>query len=146
MNLFDFLSRIGKARGFGIQSPWAYSFVREVIMEDLPYYAYQDIDNQYKEPLQRKRMKLYLRLRNYLRGQRLSIISLKDSPTLAELKEELRQSSILVLEDIYINKVASQTWKVFRDDGSTGITFDLYHQAICFPRSEMYKQHYKMNF
>lgn len=40
--LFVWLSRMNCCRGFGIQSPSAYAFVRYVINEHYPYYAYSD--------------------------------------------------------------------------------------------------------
>lgn len=63
------LSRIGYCRGFGIQSPWAYNFVRYVINEHYPYYAYGDIATQRPslDPLTRKLGELYLRIANRVR-------------------------------------------------------------------------------
>lgn len=61
------LLRAPRTRGFGIQSPFAYGFVRYVVAETLPYYAYDDLraacpaipkDN-------RRRLQLYLRIANY---------------------------------------------------------------------------------
>ena len=49
INITEYLKRIGKARGFGIQSPWAYRVVTEVIGEKMPYYCYEDIDRVYKK-------------------------------------------------------------------------------------------------
>ena len=40
------LSRITYCRGFGIQSPSAYRFVRYVINEHYPYYAYADLQKR----------------------------------------------------------------------------------------------------
>ena len=40
----EYLSRVGKARGFGIQSPWAYRFVTEIVGERCPYYYYETIE------------------------------------------------------------------------------------------------------
>ena len=57
-SLSEYLSRIGKSRGFGIQSPWAYSFVKDVISEKLPYYAYSDIENQYLDTREQTKQKL----------------------------------------------------------------------------------------
>ncbi len=34
------LRRVGRGRGFGVQSPWAFLMARDVICERLPYYAY----------------------------------------------------------------------------------------------------------
>lgn len=41
-------SRHHRSRGFGIHSPYAFRFVREVLGERLPYYAYEHIDKLYK--------------------------------------------------------------------------------------------------
>lgn len=38
------LSRIGCCRGFGVQSPSAYAFIRYVVNEHYPYYAYSDLE------------------------------------------------------------------------------------------------------
>ena len=38
--------RCGYSRGFGVQSPSAYSFIRYVINEHYPYYAYQELQEQ----------------------------------------------------------------------------------------------------
>ena len=61
------LSRINKCRGFGVQSPTAYSFIRYVINEHYPYYAYGDMDIEYPD-LSWKELKLYrlyFRIANY---------------------------------------------------------------------------------
>lgn len=36
--------RLRHGRGFGVHSPWAYRFIREVLRERLPYYAYPEVD------------------------------------------------------------------------------------------------------
>jgi len=61
------LGRIGHCRGFGVQSPSAYRFVRYVINEHAPYYAYKDLALQlpHADGLTRKLCKLYFRLSNY---------------------------------------------------------------------------------
>lgn len=38
------LQRLRHGRGFGVHSPWAYRFIREVLRESLPYYAYPEVD------------------------------------------------------------------------------------------------------
>ena len=37
------LRRMSYSRGFGVQSPSAYRFIRYVISEHYPYYAYADL-------------------------------------------------------------------------------------------------------
>lgn len=62
------LSRIAYCRGFGIQSPSAYAFVRYVINEHYPYYAYQELDTRFPKLdfRQRKLCRFLFRLANWL--------------------------------------------------------------------------------
>ena len=57
------LSRIHKCQGFGIQSPTDFDFVRTVVNEHSPYYAYDELQTDHW--LQRKLGKLYLRIANW---------------------------------------------------------------------------------
>ena len=65
--LLVWLSRIGHCRGFGVQSPTDYRFVRYVINEHAPYYAYDDLARRLPDldGLTRKMCKLYFRLSNH---------------------------------------------------------------------------------
>lgn len=61
------LRRSGYCRGFGVQSPSAYSFIRYVINEHTPYYAYADLRERL-DMLSRRQHKLgrlLFRLSNY---------------------------------------------------------------------------------
>lgn len=62
------LHRIAYCRGFGIQSPSAYAFVRYVINEHYPYYAYNTLAHRAKGASlsQRKLMRLYMRVANHV--------------------------------------------------------------------------------
>lgn len=61
------LRRIKYCRGFGVQSPSAYRFIRYVINEHYPYYAYDELRKELPrlDSLTRKRMELYFRVANY---------------------------------------------------------------------------------
>lgn len=61
------LCRCKYSRGFGVQSPSAYSFIRYVINEHYPYYAYSELEERYEMPgrLQHKLGRLLFRLANY---------------------------------------------------------------------------------
>ena len=61
------LSRIHHCRGFGIQSPTDYRFVRYVINEHWPYYRYADLAREVTgiSGTQRKLCELCFRLANY---------------------------------------------------------------------------------
>ena len=53
--LWIWLTRLTRCRGFGIQSPSAYSFVRYVVNEHYPYYAYADLTNSHPQLGKRSR-------------------------------------------------------------------------------------------
>jgi len=64
---FVWLSRIRYSRGFGVQSPSAYQFIRYVINEHFPYYVYDDLreDSREVEEISLKLAKLYFRISNW---------------------------------------------------------------------------------
>jgi hypothetical protein len=63
------LQRAKYSRGFGVQSPWAYRFIRYVVNEHYPYYSYKDLEQVYghlpKQTL--KLCRLYFRIANFQR-------------------------------------------------------------------------------
>ena len=61
------INRYSRSRGFGVQSPSAYSFIRFVINEHDPYYAYSELEIQLVmlTRLEHKLGRLFLRLANY---------------------------------------------------------------------------------
>lgn len=65
--LWIWLSRCSHSRGFGVQSPWAYSFIRYVVSEHYPYYAYDELRQRYAEAdaVTRKLAEFYFRLANF---------------------------------------------------------------------------------
>lgn len=60
------LRRFAYCRGFGIQSPSVYRFVRYVINEHYPYYAYSELSSLHRSlsPVQIKLLRLYFRISN----------------------------------------------------------------------------------
>ena len=60
--------RCRHSRGFGVQSPWAYSFIRYVVNEHYPYYAYKQLESKVKAVSgpERRLCQLYFRMANYL--------------------------------------------------------------------------------
>ena len=61
------LRRVRYSRGFGVQSPWAYRFIRYVVNEHYPYYKYEHLAEQIYgiDKTTRKLCKFYFRLANY---------------------------------------------------------------------------------
>lgn len=62
---------LGHSRGFGVQSPGDYRFVREVVAERWPYHAYERLAEAFPHLSRRQRRlcRLYLRISNRLQPQ-----------------------------------------------------------------------------
>ena len=163
------LRRIGHCRGFGIQSPTDYRFVRYVVNEHWPYYAYQTIGQG--DTRQRRRLgRLYFRLANYLQptvildllgygdylraGCRRAVIShdpdddqhpqliLAPATHIPTLPAEHLPTAIAI-EGIGKERAA---WDTLLADSRATIAFDLYYCGIVFFDPQRAKQTYIVNF
>ena len=65
--LFIYIRRINHCKGFGVQSPFAYKFITDVINEHYSYYSYKDLDSLYPQldVMNRKLCRLYFRISNF---------------------------------------------------------------------------------
>lgn len=143
----EYFSRVGKSKGFGIQSPWAYNFVKDVITEQLPYYAYEEMEKKFSgEELKRK--KLYFRVRNFIKKDELHVFDLNKIPLsyIESFLEEEPDCVAFVVEGMFTNEKTLEEWRRIKELKLIGVTFDLYDLAICFLATDLYKQHYKLNF
>ena len=61
------ITRLKYSRGFGVQSPWAYRFIRYVVNEHYPYYKYRQLEETVYglDRRTRKLCRFYFRLSNY---------------------------------------------------------------------------------
>ena len=154
--------------GFGIQSPTDYAFVRYVVNEHWPYYAYDELheENWLREKLGR----LYFRLANWrqpaempaddyqqwwragcrrlkfveeLTTVELARLLIEDHDGFERLAALCNQQSVLVVEGLWRDK---QQWKAIEADPRVGTTFDLYYCGIVLFDTQRYKHHYKINF
>lgn len=67
------IARMRHSRGFGVQSPSAYRFIRYVVSEHYPYYAYATMRQRHPRMQwhERKMGELYLRLANFCQAHEL---------------------------------------------------------------------------
>ena len=117
-------------------------------METTPYYIYQDIDAQYSTNRERRKQKLLFRVRNFIKRDELHSFDMTAS-TVDDVLTFMRENSdcvAFVVEGIYASRASYDKWAILRDDEAVGVTFDLYSMAICFLRTDLKKQHYKLNF
>lgn len=166
--LLVWLSRVHRCQGFGIQSPTDYSFVRYVVNEHLPYYAYDFLKDD--DWLRLKLGRLYFRLANWRRptfmlpdkyeqfwlaGCRtihfttnidmveLVRLDVDDISLYESLLPKCDDMSVMVVEGICDNM---SRWHNMEKDERTGTTFDLYYCGIIFFDKKRFKHHYKVNF
>ncbi|MBR1548063.1 MAG: hypothetical protein IJ637_04995 [Prevotella sp.] len=167
-HIFVWLSRIHHCRGFGIQSPTDYAFVRYVINEHWPYYAYEQLTDD--DWLTQKLGRLYFRLANWRqpkvmladRWQRywqagcrtmtiahtigtveLACIDIDDQQAWQSVLQAVDDRSVVVVEGINRNP---RRWQQLKSHCRVTISFDLYYCAILMFDSKRQPQHYIINF
>lgn len=169
------LSRLGCCRGFGIQSPTDYAFVRYVLNEHWPYYAYDELDTLAHNATERKLGRLYFRLANW----RQPTVMLRDSyepwwqagcrkMRITDIPEEaMDQDNTFQLMRVAVEDDVDELlqhagndsvlvvegihrdkarWQRIQSSPQVTITFDLYHCGIVRFDSRRYKHHYRINF
>jgi len=168
MHLLVYLKRIAHCRGFGIQSPTDYWFVRYVINEHWPYYQYQTLGEN-DDWLTRKLGRLYFRIANWIQPQIIEANGFQEYFHAGCQHARFGESSELLFIDLdgdyqqspsYIyNKVNDQSvlivggirkdklfWKELRNDERARVTFDLYYCGIVLFDKKRHKQNYIINF
>ena len=164
------LSRLHHCRGFGIQSPTDYAFVRYVINEHWPYYAYAQLKGLADDWQKRKLGLLYFRLANWRQPSvmgrdeyepywkagcrktcfvehpqslELARIDVTACDDMTPIYNKANSQSVLVVEKIYRNW---DCWHQIERSTMTGVTFDLYYCGIVFFDKKRHKMNYKVNF
>lgn len=173
-HFFAWLRRLGHARGFGIQSPTDYWFVRYVISEQWPYHAYDALPKA--DRLTTRLGRLYLRLANhrqpstiidlvgmgpYLHAgcRRAHIITAKDH--LAGMGDGTVEMAVVPIDVDYKMlfdrcddhslvvfhdiQHAYNLWRAIENAPVARITFDLYHCGIVVFDTRRSPHHYKLN-
>lgn len=95
------LTRIKYCRGFGVQSPNDYRFIRYVINEHWPYYKYEKLKNAVTDINSdtRRLCKLYFRIANHCQAERFIDIT-PDNPAYAKyVKAGCRKIKTITISD-----------------------------------------------
>lgn len=92
--IWNWIHRMGYSRGFGVQSPSAYSFIRYVLTEHYPYYAYDELKMRFKsfDHATKKKGRLYFRLANYVQASHWFDYHLAEQPYAAYVHEGCRKT------------------------------------------------------
>ena len=92
--IWNWIHRMGYSRGFGVQSPSAYSFIRYVLTEHYPYYAYDELKMRFKsfDHATKKKGRLYFRLANYAQASHWFDYHSAEHPYAAYVHEGCRKT------------------------------------------------------
>jgi len=167
MYVFVWLSRIFRCRGFGVQSPTDYRFVRYVINEHWPYYKYDEV-GLHDDWLTRRLGRLYFRLANWqqpsvvisygyadyiqagcatcsLSGDandvELAIVS--NAQQLHQLLPKCTARSVLVLDRLHRHR---SLWSQIVSSPQVTVAYDLYYCGIALFDPKRVRQLYIVNF
>lgn len=90
------LRRMGHCRGFGVQSPSAYSFIRYVVNEHYPYYAYDELRGRWPgvTDVRLKMCRLLLRLANHAQADRWAWCGTVPEPELEYIRSGCRRTVV----------------------------------------------------
>lgn len=119
-----------RSRGFGIQSPWAYNFLREVIMGT----EGKDRHLPFEERLEKRCCRV------------ITVDVSVPAEKLDAFLNEARATDVLLVHDIKRNRVARRLWCQLINDERTGVAFDCFDFGLIFFDLRLYKQKYKVNF
>lgn len=69
----NILSRLFARKGYGVQSPFAYHIVRDVVAEDMPFYAYDELQTRFGKRKDEDFLRLIFRLANEVQPSQVRI-------------------------------------------------------------------------
>lgn len=118
-----------RSRGYGVQSPWAYRFLREVITGK----EGADRDRPFAERLSRRCGRVWT----------------ADASTPADALDEILRTAqspeVLLVRDIKRTRAARHLWRQLLSDARTGVAFDCFDFGLIFFDLKLYKRKYKVN-
>jgi len=166
--MFSWLNRLLRAprtRGFGVQSPTDYHFIRHVVAQKLPYYAYKQLESKTARLSKREVdiLQFYLRLAKYIQDRFPIYIIGKD--TFGNITTELRRQfftagskkvqvqqvsrlpatmtaetqCVLILESL------DHSQALLSDSPFPKVVFDMEDIAVAFCDPKRYKTKYSIN-
>lgn len=174
-NPIVWLLRIRKRKGYGVHSPFAFSFVTDVLYNKERYYAYAKMDRSlrwWQKGRVRSLKHLLFRLANYQHPQTLFCMGVDGSlieackygsQGVAIIQPGCGDKADMVLlrgaHEEAMHHVGEGTmvvllnltrcrdfWKRVKSDERITVTFDLYDVGIAFARKDLNKQDYVINW
>lgn len=125
--IWNWIHRMGYSRGFGVQSPSAYSFIRYVLTEHYPYYAYDELKMRFKsfDHATKKKGRLYFRLANYAQASHWFDYHSAEQPYAAYVHEGCRKTVFQAID----GKPIPHTFRIARL--SMTEDYQAVYEALC---------------
>lgn len=135
--LLTALPRAIHRRGFGIQSPWAYELIRDVLFESLHYYAYDE------QGLNTPSEQQLFRIRNHYKGHPIILIDEKGEAAVQHYEDAVQNitpDAVLIMEHIHDEN--ADLWTRTVNDPRAIITFDMRKRGMVIFDPQRIKQNY----
>lgn len=125
--IWNWIHRMGYSRGFGVQSPSAYSFIRYVLTEHYPYYAYDELKMRFKsfDHATKKKGRLYFRLANYAQASHWFDYHSAEQPYAAYVHEGCRKTIFQTID----SKTIPNAFRIARL--SMTEDYQVVYEALC---------------
>ncbi len=141
--------RMPRTRGFGVQSPTAYSILRNVLNERtfLKNYQHTHLTNSSYPIHASKQARLLFRLRSYYPLlSEATVPQLYDEAYLEQVLSCMTCQSVLFVRDIHTGGIDKGIWNRLLSDTRTILTFDLWDCGVVFFDNTKIKQNFKVNY
>ena len=148
-NLGQRMLRMPRTRGFGVQSPTAYSFLRKVVNEKgfLRNYRQSHSDFSSYPQDESKQKRLLFRIRTvYPNVVELSASSLLKREDFQQFLWNVSDDTVLVVTDINLDAEYRKVWLRLVADDRTVLTFNLVDCGIVFFDKTKFKQNFNVNY
>lgn len=134
--IITYIPRLWHRHGFGIHSPHDYELIKDVLYENLSYYAYNDQNLTSSEDKQLYRIKLHF-------GHRLVYIGDKQCNKM-DFYDKYASSGddtkVLVIDSL--NSSNYNLWKVILKDPRARVSFDMGNRGLVLFDKKRIKQNY----
>ena len=141
--------RMPRTRGFGVQSPTAYSFLRKVVNEKVFLRNYRQTHSELSAYPQdaSKQKRLLFRIRTvYPNVIALSASSLLKGEDFQQFLLNVSDDMVLVVTDINLDSEYRKVWLRLVADNRTVLTFNLVDCGIVFFDKTKFKQNFNVNY
>lgn len=172
LHLATIITRLRHTKGYGVQSPTDYHFIKDIINQKLPYYQYKQLKTTNRK--KRKINQLLLRLANFCQPE--NILNQTDDTLATKYMEAgckkakttkqnenkktiilttiklinhntiytIAPQSIIIVEDINKNKQTKQHWNNITTNNNITTTYDTPQIGIIITGKRQYPKHYKI--